>query len=340
MFFKTKKNIDFFQVKELLNYLQINYGQVEIDWEKKAFVVEQLTAMSLDDKAKCFEHFPILEAIDETLVPYVLAGKKNSNQSTIVTVGDVKIGGGDFVILAGPCAVESQTQINQIASGVKKNGADILRGGIFKPRSSPYDFQGLEDKGIEILVNAKKRFKIPIVSEIMDASQIDAMKDVDVLQIGTKNMQNYSLLKAVGRLKKPIILKRGYGCTIEEFLLSAEYVLASGNKNVILCERGVRTFQQCTRNTLDVSSVPILKKKTHLPIIIDPSHVAGRGDLVKLIAEVAMVIGADGVMVEVHNQPQKALCDGKQALDLIEFIELMNRISKRAEFEKIQKLLP
>lgn len=339
MFFKTKENVNFFQAKELLDFLQSNYGEVVIDWESKAFSVEQLTELSLDKK-KFFRRFPLLETIDESLEPYKLASRKNHAESTVVSLGNVKIGGGEFTIFAGPCAVESKDQIYKIASEVKKSGANILRGGAYKPRSSPYDFQGLEDRGVNILVNTKKSVQIPIVAEIMDSSQIDIMDSVDILQIGTKNMQNYSLLKAVGKLKKPIILKRGYGCTIEEFLLSAEYILVNGNSNVILCERGIRTFQQCTRNMLDVSSVPILKKKTHLPIIIDPSHAAGRSDLVKLICEVAMVIGADGVMVEVHEQPDKALCDGEQSLNLLEFKELMNRINKRSEFEKLQKLLP
>lgn len=265
---------------------------------------------------------------------YKLARKTKENEKMIVRVGDSSIGDGSFVVIAGPCAVESREQIINIAQEVKKRGANMLRGGIFKPRTSPYDFQGLGEDGLQILLEAREETGLPVVTEIVDASQISVLKGVDVLQIGTRNMQNYSLLEAVGKTQKTVILKRGFASTIEEFLLSAEYILMNGNNNVILCERGIRTYQQGTRYLLDFSSIPILKEKTHIPIIVDPSHAAGRSDLVSIFSELAMVAGADGIIVEVHNEPQKALCDGMQALSTGEFGEMMKKLKKRYAFEK------
>lgn len=265
---------------------------------------------------------------------YKLVCRDNHKRDTIITVNSEKIGNGGFTIIAGPCAVENKNQINTIAHEIKKYGVSILRGGVYKPRTSPYDFQGLGAEGIKYLVNAKREENMSCVTEITDASQIEALSDVDILQIGTKNMQNYSLLKEVGKLNKPIILKRGFGCTIDELLYSAEYILMNGNKNVILCERGIRTYQQCTRYMLDISCIPILKQKTHLPVIVDPSHAAGRADLVILLSEISMVAGADGIIVEVHNKPLEALCDGKQALDLDMFKQLVKRLRNRYNFEK------
>ena len=265
---------------------------------------------------------------------YKLVCRDNHKEDTIIAVNGVEIGNGGFTIVAGPCAVENENQINTIAHEINQYGVQILRGGVFKPRTSPYDFQGLGTEGIKYLVNAKKRENMLCVTEITDASQLEILSDVDILQIGTKNMQNYSLLKEVGKINKPIILKRGFGCTIDELLYSAEYILVNGNKNVILCERGIRTYQQCTRYMLDISCIPILKQKTHLPVIVDPSHAAGRTDLVMLLSEVSMVAGADGIIVEVHNNPSEALCDGKQALDLEMFKLLVKRLRTRYNFEK------
>ncbi len=267
---------------------------------------------------------------------YKLAQKTKAIDKTIIRIGDINIGDGSFIVIAGPCAVESQEQIINISYEMKESGANMLRGGVFKPRTSPYDFQGLGMEGIQFLLEAKDKTGLPVVTEITDASQIDALQNVDVLQIGTRNMQNYSLLKEVGQTRKPVILKRGFASTIEEFLLSAEYILMSGNENVILCERGLRTFQQGTRYLLDFSSIPIIKEKTHLPIIVDPSHAAGRADLVGIFSELAMVAGADGIIVEVHNEPSKALCDGKQALSIHEFNNMMKKLKKRYEFEMTQ----
>lgn len=268
---------------------------------------------------------------------FKLVKRKCENDKTILCVGDKCIGDGSFSIIAGPCAVENYNQISYISNKVKEYGAHMLRGGAFKPRTSPYGFQGLGKEGIELLLKAKEQTGLPVVTEIVDASQIDDLKDIDVLQVGTRNMQNYSLLKALGKTDKTVILKRGFASTIDEFLLSAEYILMNGNSNVILCERGLRTFQQGTRYLLDFSSIPVIKEKTHLPIIIDPSHAAGRPDLVGIFSELAMVAGADGIIVEVHNNPDKALCDGKQAINITEFKQLMDKLKNRYEFELIHK---
>lgn len=265
---------------------------------------------------------------------YHLVCKKDGKSKTVIDVGGEKIGNGNFSIIAGPCAVESEEQINIIAHIVNKYGVRILRGGTYKPRTSPYTFQGLGKEGVKLLVNAKRRERIACVTEITDTSQVQEMENVDILQVGARNMQNYSLLKELGKIKKPIILKRGYGNTIDELLYSAEYILMNGNEEVILCERGVRTYQQCTRYMLDFAAIPILKKKTHLPVIVDPSHAAGRSDLVILLSELAMVAGADGIMVEVHNNPMEALCDKEQALNLKELFFLMQRLKSRYFFEK------
>ncbi|MCL2801152.1 MAG: 3-deoxy-7-phosphoheptulonate synthase [Treponema sp.] len=253
---------------------------------------------------------------------------------TIVKVGDVSIGEGFFPVIAGPCSVESDEQILEIARSVKQSGAKILRGGAFKPRTSPYAFQGKQVEGLNMLRLAKKETGLPIVSEIMNQTQIDLFDDVDMVQIGARNMQNYDLLKVVGKLKKPVLLKRGLANTIEELLMSAEYIVSSGNDNVILCERGIRTFETYTRNTLDLSAIAVIKQKSHLPIIVDPSHAVGIRSFVPPLAKAALAAGADGLMIEAHNNPAKALCDGAQSLDLEQFGALMEELKVRAEIEK------
>lgn len=238
-----------------------------------------------------------------------------------------KIGGGNFSIIAGPCSVESEEQVISIAEDVKASGAGFLRGGAFKPRTSPYAFQGMRATGIEYLLEAKEKTGLPIVSEIMDISQIDLFKDVDVIQVGARNMQNFELLKALGHTDKPILLKRGLSSTLEELLMSAEYIMAGGNEQVILCERGIRTFETATRNTLDLSAIPWLKEKTHLPVVVDPSHATGIRELVLPMALAATAAGADGLMVEVHNDPAHALCDGPQSLTPAQFNELARQVA-------------
>ncbi len=259
--------------------------------------------------------------------PYKNANRKFHPDDTVVKIGDIKIGGGGFAVIAGPCSVETEDQICEVADAVKASGAALLRGGAFKPRTSPYAFQGLKGQGIRLLVEAKKKTGLPIVTEVMDKSDINLFDEVDVIQIGARNMQNFELLKSVGRLNKPILLKRGLANTIEEWLMSAEYIMSEGNENVILCERGIRTFETATRNTLDLSAIPVIKKLTHLPIIVDPSHATGVAEYVEPLSLAALAAGADGLMIEVHNNPAKALCDGKQSLTPEKFDKVMKRLT-------------
>jgi len=246
----------------------------------------------------------------------------------VVSVGDVKIGGGHFAVIAGPCSVESEEQIIGIAQAVKASGATLLRGGAFKPRTSPYAFQGLRAEGIRLLLEAKKETGLPVVTEIMDISQLSLFEDVDVIQVGARNMQNFELLKELGHLRKPILLKRGLANTLQELLMSAEYIMAGGDSQVILCERGIRTFETYTRNTMDISAIPALKTLSHLPVIADPSHATGRSAMVPPMALAATAAGADGLIIEVHNDPQHALCDGPQSQTPEEFAATMEMIGK------------
>lgn len=265
--------------------------------------------------------------------PYKAANRRFHPLDTIVQVGNLKIGAGSFAVIAGPCSVESREQMETVAASVKKSGAAFLRGGAFKPRTSPYSFQGLENRGLELLLAAKQATGLPIVTEIMSETQLEDFAEVDVIQVGARNMQNFRLLKELGHCDKPILLKRGLANTIEELLMSAEYILAGGNERVILCERGIRTFETCIRNNLDISAVPVLKRQSHLPVIIDPSHAAGNTWLIEPLSRAAIAAGADGLMIEVHNNPREALCDGAQSLDMDQFAELMVDIKKRVEFE-------
>lgn len=241
-------------------------------------------------------------------------GRKEHPKDTVIRVGDTWIGGGNLTIIAGPCTVESEEQVLAIAKAVRRSGATLLRGGAFKARTSPYSFQGMGPAGLSILTRVGRMIGMPVVSEITDSSQLSWFEDVDVIQVGARNMQNYSLLKDLGRQKKPILLKRGMSATYEEWLMSAEYIMSEGNEKVILCERGIRTFENETRNTLDLTAVPVMKQLTHLPLVVDPSHATGRAVLVPAMAKAAVAAGADGVMIEVHNDPQSALCDGEQSM--------------------------
>ena len=265
--------------------------------------------------------------------PYKAANRRFHPADTVIQVENRKIGEGFFQVFAGPCSVESEEQLNEVAKSVKNSGATFLRGGAFKPRTSPYSFQGLENKGIELLLEAKRITGLPIVTEIMSETQIKDFEKVDILQVGARNMQNFRLLKALGETQKPVLLKRGLSSTIEEFLMSAEYILAGGNPNVMLCERGIRTFESMLRNNLDISAIPLLKKQSHLPVVVDPSHAAGISWMVTPLAKAAIAAGADGLMIEVHNNPKEALCDGAQSLNPQEFSETMKEIKKRIEFE-------
>ena len=271
----------------------------------------------------------IVEDVKRIQEPYKNANRKFHPEDTVVVIDeekDIKIGGGNFQIIAGPCSVESEEQVCGIAQAVQKSGATLLRGGAFKPRTSPYAFQGLRAEGLKLLLEAKKLTGMPIVTEIMDLSQLPLFDDVDVIQVGARNMQNFELLKQLGHINKPILLKRGLANTLQELLMSAEYVMAGGNEKVILCERGIRTFETATRNTLDLSAVPMLKKLTHLPVIVDPSHATGISWMVKPMALAATAAGADGLMIEVHNDPKRALCDGAQSLTPEAFRDVMEGV--------------
>ena len=267
-----------------------------------------------------------VEAVRRIQEPYKKANRKFHPADTVVDCGGVKLGGGMFQIIAGPCSVESEEQIITVAKAVKAAGATLLRGGAFKPRTSPYAFQGLHGEGIRVLEEAKKETGLPIVTEIMDANHLPLFENVDVIQVGARNMQNFELLKELGKINKPILLKRGLANTLQELLMSAEYIMAGGNEQVILCERGIRTFETATRNTLDLSCVPVLHQLTHLPVIIDPSHATGVSRLVKPMSLAAAACGADGLIIEVHNDPKHALCDGAQSLTPEEFADVAARV--------------
>ena len=277
---------------------------------------------------------PVVETCRRVSEPYKKANRKFHPDDTIVDVGGHKIGGGYFAVMSGPCSVESKEQITYVAQRVQAAGASILRGGAFKPRTSPYSFQGLRAEGLELLQEARKVTGQPIVTELMNNEHIPLFVDakVDMIQIGARNMQNFELLKAVGRQKKPVLLKRGLANTLEEFVMSAEYIMAEGNENVILCERGIRTFETSMRNTLDLAGVVMLHKMTHLPVVVDPSHACGHAWMVPELAKAAVAAGADGLMIEVHNNPAKAKCDGAQSLTPDQFDELMQFIGKEVEF--------
>ena len=278
--------------------------------------------------ADLIEGLEIVQAVKKVSDPFKQANRKFHPADSIIDVNGIKIGGGNFVFMAGPCSVESKEQLSSIAQSVSTSGAHFLRGGAFKPRTSPYDFQGLKAEGINLLLQAKQETGMPIVTEIMNANHLDLFENVDIIQVGARNMQNFELLKELGRTNKPILLKRGLANTMKELLMSAEYIMAGGNENIILCERGIRTFETYTRNTLDLSAVPVLKEYTHLPVIVDPSHATGIARMVKPMALAAAACGADGLMIEVHNNPQKALCDGAQSLTPEQFDDVAKSVAK------------
>jgi 3-deoxy-7-phosphoheptulonate synthase len=280
------------------------------------------------EQVRVAERLPGVEKIVPILKPYKLASREFREENTIIKIGDVVIGGGNFVVMAGPCSVESEEQLMESAYMVKKGGAQIMRGGAYKPRTSPYSFQGMEEEGLKLLKKARENFGLPVVTEVMNTTDVELVEEyADILQIGTRNAQNFPLLKKVGKSKKPVVLKRGMMTTIEELLMSAEYILSGGNEAVILCERGIRTFETATRNTLDISAVPVLKELTHLPVIIDPSHSSGHWKYVIPLAKAAVAVGADGLLVEVHPQPEKAISDGLQSLKPEKFYQLMEEIA-------------
>lgn len=277
------------------------------------------------------ESLNMIESVKRITEPFKNANRKFHTNDSVVDINGFKIGGGSFQIIAGPCSVESRDQIIAVAESVKASGASLLRGGAFKPRTSPYDFQGLKGEGLELLFEARKRTGMPIVTEIMNVRDIELFEDVDVIQVGARNMQNFDLLKELGLTKKPILLKRGLANTLKELLMSAEYVMSGGNEKIILCERGIRTYETFTRNTLDLSAVPALHELTHLPVVVDPSHATGLARMVEPMAMAAVAAGADGLMIEVHNDPQHALCDGAQSLTPEQFESLVKKVNKIRE---------
>ena len=274
----------------------------------------------------------IVETVKRVQEPYKNANRKFHPEETVIKVGDTQIGGGTLTLMAGPCSVETEDQMIAVAKAVKASGATMLRGGAFKPRTSPYAFQGLGAEGLRLLKLAKQETGLPIVTEIMEISQLPLFDDVDVIQVGTRNMQNFNLLKELGAQKKPVMIKRGMSATYEEWLMSAEYVMSQGNENVILCERGIRTYENYTRNTLDLSAIPVLKHLSHFPVIVDPSHATGKSSLVPPMAMAAVGGGADGLIIEVHNDPAKAWCDGPQSLNPVQFDKLSRKLIAMKDF--------
>ena len=320
MIIKVRRGADQTQVQQLTDWLKEQGLQLYFS-EGDSYSIIGLVGDTSRVDIELIEALEVVESVTRIQEPYKNANRKFHPQDTIIKVGDAQIGGGTLTLIAGPCSVESEAQIIEVAQRVKAAGATILRGGAFKPRTSPYDFQGLRAEGLKLLLEAKKETGMPIVTEIMNADHLPLFEDVDVIQVGARNMQNFEMLKELGKTKKPILIKRGLANTLKELLMSAEYVMSEGNENVILCERGIRTFETYTRNTLDISAVPLLKELSHLPIIVDPSHASGISRLVKPLALSAAAAGADGVMIEVHNDPQHALCDGAQSLTPEQFAD-------------------
>ena len=319
-----KKDPDPSQLESLVAWLREKGLQVHTSTGESHIVlglVGDTASMDIDLIAA----LDIVESVRRVQEPYKKANRKFHPKDTIIEVAGRQIGGGTLTIMAGPCSVESEEQILAVAQAVKESGATMLRGGAFKPRTSPYSFQGKGVEGLRLLSLAKKATGLPIVTELMEVHQLEHFDDVDVIQVGARNMQNFNLLKELGKQNKPILLKRGMSGTIEELLMSAEYVMSEGNEKVILCERGIRTFETATRNTLDLSAIPVLRQQSHLPIIVDPSHATGKANLVPPMALAAVAAGADGLIIEVHNDPQHALCDGSQSLRP----EVFDRLAKQ-----------
>lgn len=333
MIFVMKQNVEKSKVDAFRKIFEYKGFKTLYSFGTDYQVVGLIGNTSVLDVDQITETNVIVEYGKRITEPFKMVNRKFQPENTYVKVGPTTFGEGIFQVIAGPCSVESEEQIMEIAHAVKLSGATLLRGGAFKPRSSPYAFQGLHAEGIQLLLQAKKETGLPIVSELTSLSQFDLFEDVDVIQVGARNMQNFDMLRELGLCKKPILLKRGLASTIEEFLMSAEYIMTGGNSNIILCERGIRTIETMTRNTLDISAVPLLKKLSHLPVIIDPSHAGGMRSLVAPLTKAAIAIGADGILIETHNNPAEALSDGAQSLDLPDFSELMVEIKRRVAFE-------
>ena len=321
------------QTQHLIDWLKNMNLDVHISQGKEVTILGLIGDTSRVDM-ELLGSLDIVESVKRVSEPFKQVNRKFHPLDTVLQIGDAKVGGGNFAMIAGPCSVESEEQIIEVAMAVKSAGANILRGGAFKPRTSPYAFQGMKGAGIELLVKAKNATGLPIVTEIMNISTLDLFNDVDIIQVGARNMQNFDLLKELGKTNKPILLKRGLANTLQELLMSAEYIMSEGNENVILCERGIRTFETYTRNTLDLSAVSVLQELSHLPVIVDPSHATGKARLVAPMAYAAAAAGADGLMIEVHNNPACALCDGAQSLTPAQFDELNQKVHQIREVVK------
>ncbi len=314
------------QIESLINWIESQGLSVHLSAGEYQTIVGLIGDTTKIDE-DLLQSLDIVETVKRISEPFKSANRKFHPDNTVINIENTSVGGNIFAVMAGPCSVESREQVVEIAKAVKEAGATMLRGGAFKPRTSPYDFQGLKAEGIEYLLEAKKITGLPIVTEIMNAEHLPLFEKVDVIQVGARNMQNFELLKELGRTKKPILLKRGMSATIKEWLMSAEYIMAGGNENIILCERGIRSFDsQYTRNVLDLSAIPVLHELTHLPVIVDPSHATGASRLVKPMAQASAACGADGLMIEVHNNPKAALCDGPQSLTPEQFADVMNAV--------------
>jgi 3-deoxy-7-phosphoheptulonate synthase len=321
------------QIQHLLVWLKHMNVDVHISEGKEVTVLGLIGDTSRIDM-ELLGSLEMVSSVKRVSEPFKQANRKFHPTDSIISVGDVKIGGGHFAMIAGPCSVETEEQIISVAQSVKESGADILRGGAYKPRTSPYAFQGLKDEGLRLLVEAKKDTGMPIITEIMNIRTLELFEDVDIIQVGARNMQNFDMLQELGKTKKPILLKRGLANTLQELLMSAEYIMSEGNENIILCERGIRTYETYTRNTLDLSAIPVLHELSHLPVVIDPSHATGKARLVPSMAVAAAAAGADGIMVEVHNNPTCALCDGAQSLTPEQFTELNQKVNRVREAVK------
>ncbi len=321
------------QFDNLINWIESQNVRVHISSGEYQTVLGLIGDTSRID-TELLEGLDIVTQVTRVTEPFKNANRKFHPENTEIDCNGVKIGNGHFGIIAGPCSIESEEQIIEVAQAVKAAGADFLRGGAFKPRTSPYDFQGMREDGLKLLVEAKKETGLPIVTEIMSADHLHLFEDVDVIQVGARNMQNFELLKELGKTKKPILIKRGLANTLKELLMSAEYIMSEGNENIILCERGIRTYETATRNTFDVSAIPMLHELSHLPVVADPSHACGIARLVKPLALSAAAAGADGLMIEVHNNPQKALCDGAQSLTPAQFKDVSDTVRKVREAMK------
>ena len=318
------------QMNQLVSWLNRMNLDVHISEGKEMTVLGLIVDTSRVDM-DLLKSLQFVDSVKRVSEPFKQANRKFHPNDTIIEIGDVRIGGGYFAMIAGPCSVESEEQIIDVAKAVKASGAQILRGGAFKPRTSPYAFQGMKGEGIKLLELAKKETGLPIITEIMNINDLPLFENVDVIQVGARNMQNFDLLRELGKTRVPILLKRGLANTLQELLMSAEYIMSEGNEQVILCERGIRTFETYTRNTLDLSAVSVLHNLSHLPVVVDPSHATGKANLVPPMALAAAASGADGIMIEVHNNPSCALCDGPQALTPTQFDELNRRIQRVRE---------